>query len=116
MTFKEFILAFMDNAHWLFLGVAIPTAIMALIAFVVLTVGEVPNNEIARVKRVFRNLAFTSTFLWLLFCIPRSGDLWEVRVNLIKLNIASPDNIKQGVARVNEVAGEMECKYLDKCP
>lgn len=112
---KEFGLAFFDNAHWIFLVFAILMSVAAILIFIALLIGDIPLGEHAKFKRLFKNLTALSVLLCISFCLPRSSDLWEVRVNLIKLNIASPDNVKQGVARINEVAAEMECKYLDKC-
>jgi hypothetical protein len=47
--------------------------------------------------------------------IPSPNDLWKVRVALIKLQLASPENIESGVKRINEISKELECKYLAHC-
>lgn len=53
----------------------------------------------------------------LLAIVPSPSQLWEARINLIKLELASPENVKASVERINEISKALECKYLNtNCP
>lgn len=52
----------------------------------------------------------------LLSCIPDVDELWHVRVAMIKLTLASPENVKLGVDHIDLIAKNLECKYLNECP
>jgi hypothetical protein len=119
VNFKEFVLGFINNAHWLFLVAGIVFSVFAAIFFVFFAMmsEERPNDKaLPTVKYLAKFGAITAVSSWLAFCLPRTGDMWEVRVDLIKLAVASPENIKLGIGRVNQIADEMECKYTgNKC-
>jgi len=48
----------------------------------------------------------------LVICIPSIEDLWKVRIGLIKLELASPENIEKGADEIARIAKRLECKYL----
>lgn len=43
---------------------------------------------------------------------PTADDLWKVRISLIKLELASPENVKKSVIEISRIAEKLECKYL----
>lgn len=45
-------------------------------------------------------------------CIPDVNELWKVKIGLIKLNMASAENIAKGVEVIERVGRKLECKYL----
>lgn len=44
--------------------------------------------------------------------IPSVDDLWKVRIGLIKLQLASPENIQKGSEVIERIGKKLECKYL----
>lgn len=44
--------------------------------------------------------------------IPTVDDLWKVRISLIKLELASPQNIEKGSEEIARIAKKLECKYI----
>jgi hypothetical protein len=40
------------------------------------------------------------------------GNLWEVRIGLIKLELASPQNVQASVEEITRIGKKLECKYL----
>lgn len=59
--------------------------------------------------RVFLPIAFVSLIL---AGFPSAEDLWKVRIGLIKLELANPENIKKGSEEIARIAKKLECKYL----
>lgn len=53
--------------------------------------------------------------LALMATIPAPDQWWHIRIALIKFQLASPENVKAGVERINRIADELECKYADNC-
>jgi hypothetical protein len=49
-------------------------------------------------------------------CIPCADHLWKVRLSLIKLELASPENVKATTDHIDRIAKDLECKYLNDCP
>ena len=43
---------------------------------------------------------------------PSIDDVWKVRVGLLKLELASPENIKSGAEEISRIAKKLECKYF----
>jgi hypothetical protein len=50
--------------------------------------------------------------LGLIASIPGVGDLWRVRIGLLKYQMASPENVQKGVEEIGRIAEKLECKYL----
>lgn len=44
--------------------------------------------------------------------MPTVDDLWKVRIGLIKLNLASPENIQKGADVIERIGKKLECKYV----
>lgn len=54
---------------------------------------------------------------WLLIpaffaALPSIDDIWRVRISLVKLQLASPNNIEKGTEAIERIAKKLECKYL----
>jgi hypothetical protein len=53
----------------------------------------------------------------LLAALPSAKDLWEVRIAMLKWNLASPENIQKGVDHIDLIAKTLECRYTGiNCP
>jgi hypothetical protein len=51
-----------------------------------------------------------------IFCmLPSTKQLWEVRLDLIKLELSKKENVEAGVDQIKLLAKELECKYLNVC-
>jgi hypothetical protein len=44
--------------------------------------------------------------------IPSVDDLWKVRIGLIKLELASPENLKGAAEVIERIGRKLECKYI----
>lgn len=44
--------------------------------------------------------------------LPNIDDLWKVRIGLIKLQLASPENVQKGADVIERLGKKLECKYL----
>lgn len=51
-----------------------------------------------------------------LFVTPSIEELWKVRISLIKLQLASPENISKGVDEITRIGKRLEERYLGKGP
>lgn len=71
------------------------------------------NFEMSIVALKYTTLVFVASTL--LAVVPDTGDLWKVRVDLVKLQLASPENIQLGVDHIDRIAKSLECKYLGAC-
>jgi hypothetical protein len=73
------------------------------------------NGYADQAKSLSRALLITFVPLLLLSAVPTVDQLFQIRLGLIKFELASPENVKLGVAAIEEVAKKLECKYLG-CP
>lgn len=44
--------------------------------------------------------------------LPTIDDIWRVRIGLIKLQLASPENLQKGADVIERIGKKLECKYL----
>jgi hypothetical protein len=64
---------------------------------------------------IIKRIKFTILLMCLslpLACIPEPKDVWEMRISLIKFNLASPENIQKGADEIARIGKKLECKYL----
>ena len=52
------------------------------------------------------------SFCILFASVPDVKDLWETRIGLIKLELASPNNVRAGVKEIARIGKKLECKYV----
>lgn len=45
-------------------------------------------------------------------CVPNVEDLWKIRIGMIKLQLASPQNVEKGAAEIIRIGKKLECRYL----
>jgi hypothetical protein len=54
--------------------------------------------------------------IWVLFVLisltPSIKEIWEVRIALIKYQLASPENIAKSTEEISRIAKKLECEYL----
>lgn len=80
------------------------------------------NDDVYSRREETRGLPKLLKFKWkfatflistvLIASIPDANDLWRVRVSMIKLELASPDNLSKGVETIERIGQKLECKYL----
>lgn len=51
-------------------------------------------------------------FFFVLSMIPTTDQMFHIRLNLIKFELASPDNVRKGTEEIANIAKKLECKYL----
>lgn len=118
---SELILAVLFNVK----GLAIAGAIFGVIGFgiTVLIAGILRGGSINerdpdsnRAKYLLTQLV-PKQMIFVAVCaafsvIPSVDDLWKVRIGLIKLQLASPENIQKGAEVIERIGQKLECKYL----
>ena len=104
MTLKEFSLAFMGNTHYISLVVSILGTVLSILFYVIylITIDEKPNHvNIPMIKSMYKYWGIAAIIGWLTFCVPSTGDLWKVHVDLMKLNMANSDSIKSCIDQID---------------
>ena len=65
---------------------------------------------------LFSGMVKTFTIILIIFLpltlIPNTDTLWKARIGLIKLSLASPENITKGTEEIGRIAKKLECKYI----
>lgn len=88
--------------------------VLVLVTETSYTVGEEEKNK----KKIYSFLIFIKKLLFyiapisLFLAFPSPEDLWKVRINLVKYELASPKNVNQGAQKIQEIADKLEKKYL----
>lgn len=134
MTSMEFWLAWLFNIRGPLSVVAI---VLSIATIALLIFGVAANSEYANVDKPPENgwssrmdyahykagvkwapragvLAFV---LALLSSMPGPDDLWRLRISLLKLEVASPENLSAAKDHLEVIVKGLECKYLNEnCP
>lgn len=93
----------------------------ALIALAVLLVVHLcaldertPNHKATFKKlRPYWIIDLTAILVFGFLCtIPSLDDLWKVRINLIKFQLASPENLQKATETIERIGEKLECKYI----
>jgi hypothetical protein len=67
--------------------------------------------------RVFWRCVAAAAGFAVTIAMPTSDDLWRARIDLVKLELASPESLSAGKERLDEIVAGLECKYLgQRCP
>lgn len=95
----------------------ISTFLFALLTFLPVCFGDKEFGDFpASTRLLFKRMAIVTGSMVVFSAVtPSTSDLWRTRVNLVKLELASPENVKAGAEAVGRIAVELECKYLANC-
>lgn len=119
MSATEFWLAVWNNVHVPMIIITV-LAGLGVLAGLCALFGWMDAYDEGALKFAKRAISYCTApfFAGLLLCfLPTSSDLWRVRIDMIKLQLASPENVQAGVEHIDQVAKALECKYLDtNCP
>jgi len=66
----------------------------------------------ATCRRLFKRAVTVACICAALTAIPDMNDLWRARIALVKLELASPENVQKGTEEIARIARRLECKYL----
>ena len=97
------------------MSVAIASGVIAPIVLILALVasGERSGENVARISyKVFKGLMVTLGLALFFSLVPSTDQLFRIRLNLIKFELASPDNVKKGTEEIANIAKKLECKYL----
>lgn len=121
MTMIEFLLGIAYNARALFNFLAFFFGF----ALFVSTFGVVISNSHDKdgnpeyhlgTRKFWRKCWLLSLFVMSLAiipaCVPNVDDLWKIRIGMIKLQLASPQNVEKGAAEIIRIGKKLECRYL----
>jgi hypothetical protein len=114
----EFLLAWATEIHGVVLVFALVTAVVAGLAVAgrAVVADGLPSYKEFMAPPVGRIIAI-SAGLFLLTTVPTVDSLWRVRVGLLKLELASPENMKAVGGHIEEIVKGLECKHLGvNCP
>ncbi len=119
MTWFEVVLAAFNNLHELFVAAAIILGIGGVLLGGILLTGlmeEGPDNGLVkRLGHAWTRVVVALVAAIALACIPTTSQLWQVRIDLLKLQLASPENVQAGAEHIAQLAKDLECKYLAHC-
>lgn len=117
----EILLAIFKNLKSVFEAVAVIaiSGAMAVGLVMLLAYGDADNEEekgrIVAMKKYPITLLAIALVAGILTALPTARDLWEVRIDLIKFELASPEHMKAGKEEITRIAHKLECKYLGGC-
>ena len=109
----EIIVALLSNVKEFLAVVAFASGGLTFVALFVALGPGFDDNEIQKGAYKFARrsgLAFLLSIPIALF--PSLQNIWEVRIALIKLQLASPENVQKGTETIERIAKKLECKYL----
>jgi hypothetical protein len=114
----EILLGFADNIHGGFVVLFVLASIALVGAGIALIVTHDEHGCDDNDRKVSR-LVFTFVFpswiiISLIAAMPTVDDLWKVRIGLLKLQLASPENVQKGAEEIARIAKQLECSYF-KC-
>ena len=115
MTFLEFMLGFFNNLQ-VFLQVM---AIIGAMATAALAMGASINAEFSKETFIGNLQRYkapqvigVSVVCGILACLPNTKDIWRVRIDLVKLELSSPQNLSKAAETIERIGAKLECKYL----
>lgn len=80
--------------------------------FPILNGGEEMAAKRAASYRKARSKCFYALIFLPILFFPTIDDIWRVRIGLIKIQLASPENIQKGADVIERIGQKLECKYL----
>ena len=96
-----------DGGFWIFIIIAIVLVVIAM------NMGDGQSDEIKKAAwKWFYAGAASACFAFLLSTIPSVDDLWRVRIGMIKLHLASQENLEKGAEVIERIGHKLECKYI----
>lgn len=98
--------------NWFEIGLAFASNLRAVFIIIALLTGLIGCIRVFEYRKQSHLLFIVTFVLSILACIPDVHELWQVRISLIKLQMASPENVQGGVEAIERVGRELECKYL----
>lgn len=107
----EFLLAMMGNLKIFFVLVATLSLVGFLLTFPLADLTGCNATEKAAIRWRFR-LVWIGLATGLLGCLPSVNQLWEVRIAMVKFELASPENVGKTVDEIGRIGKKLECKYL----
>lgn len=110
----EFLLVVFENLKTSLCVVIIIYGLSIIFFTMIIDVFELEVGSANRALRLIKNVGIVIVCLLPSFLIPSSKQLWEARINLIKFNLASKENITQTTETIERIGKKLECKYL-KC-
>lgn len=115
MKLNEILLAMLFNISstlgfiCLLSGIAMAIAIVATF---------ICNND-EQLKDVYPSWRTARNYTALLFFftfpfsqVPSIDQIWKLRIGLLKLELASPENLKSSLDAIERIGAKLECKYL----
>jgi hypothetical protein len=64
-------------------------------------------------KQWFRRMVLLFALFGVFGSIPGPDDLWHIRLSFLKLELASPENVKAVGGHVDAIVKMLECKHLN---
>lgn len=112
----ELLFGFASNIHNGFTFLYIITSIVLGLSLVAVCVCWTDGYSKDSEKAVSIRLLKWTFPVWLLVgmlaSIPTIDDIWKVRIGVLKLQLASPQNIQKGAEEIARIGHRLECQYL----
>ena len=110
----EILLAVLSNVKVLLIFAAILLGIAATVGLMGWSIEDNWRTD-SRWARSAKNAAIAAAVAALLACVPTVHEVWEVRIALVKYELASPENVQQAAETIERIGKKLECKYLGDC-
>lgn len=113
----EFLLAWATEVHTVLCILAWAGVLAITLAGASYIVLGADKDEWAKAAPRFKRVTLVSLVFITLTTIPTIDSLWKMRVGLLKLELASPENMKAVGGHIEEIVKALECKHLGvNCP
>ncbi len=90
-------------------------AVGAALASGIFAIAWAANDDLARDSKYrpyFMRLVKIFAVAGIVACVPSVDQIWKIRIGLIKLQLASPENLQKGTDEIQRIAKKLECKYV----
>jgi hypothetical protein len=118
----EILLAIAQNISSFFWFIATASGVVLVVLSVALAVCSEGSGDHSKTPEANKDIATVGKIWWRVFILliisitigslPKVDDLWKIRVSMIKLYLASPENIKAGSETIERIAKRLECQYI----
>ena len=113
----EFLWAWFDNLTVFFFILGVVAVVASGFGIAMANEENSSEREAALGRSLMAKFIPAAIVCIVLATIPGPESMWKVRVGLMKLELASPENVKAVGGHVEEIVKALECKHLGvNCP
>lgn len=107
----DILFAFLHNFSCTIRGVTFICGIVAPVILIICLAEAYGEEEEKKARERFK-LLWALVPLALLSVVPTLEDLTKIRIEMIKYQLVSPENVTKTTDEIKRIAEKLECKYL----